>query len=232
MLIERILDIIFPRRCVFCGDLIDSADVCTECWKKVFWISEPFCDICGKPLDYSSQVSCHSCLSSKFFFDKARAVFVYDDITKNAILNFKNREASYMAKTFASWLYRTGSEILDKTHIITSVPMYKTRLLRRMFNQSALLTNELSKLCRIDRNNMLLKKINSTHTQEGLTMEERKTNLTGVFAFNEQFKYLVEGKNITIVDDVLTTGSTISECAKVLKQNGAKAVYALTLAKT
>ena len=232
MLIEKILDIIFPRRCVFCGDLIDSANVCPECWKNVFWISAPICDICGKPLEYSDTSLCHSCISHKFFFDKSRSVFVYNDITKNAILNFKHREATYMSKTFASWLYRSGKEILEDTHIITSVPMYRTKLFRRMFNQSAILANDLANLCNVYRNNLLLKKIKDTHTQEGLTLEERRKNLIGAFTVNDKCKSIIEGKNITVVDDVLTTGSTINECAKVLKQNGASKVYALTLAKT
>lgn len=228
--IEKVWSILFPRRCMFCGKLADF-DVCEECWKKTIWITEPVCEICGQPFETSYEPICKSCMLRKPNYDLARAVFSYDEFSKSAILNFKNKDATYLAKTFADWIKNRYGGIITDTDIIIPVPIHKSKLFIRLYNQAAILAKRLSKISQKEFNPLILEKQKRTPSQEGLSRETRLKNLIGAFSINEKYAPQIKNKNILLIDDVLTTGATVNECAKMLKSASAKKVFVITIAK-
>lgn len=229
----NLLDILFPKRCMFCMEFTGNADICITCWKKLKWISQSStCCICGAPMRYKIYDKCASCMENAPIYDKAVSVFEYDDFSKRAIINLKHNDSTYLAKTFAGLMYRAFVQARLTCDVITIVPMYRNKLLKRMYNQSALLARYISKMSNKALDPHMIEKIKNTLPQEELSSELRMKNLQGAFIVKEKKKQLIQDKSILLIDDVITTGSTANECAKVLKHAGVKLVYVLTIAKT
>lgn len=228
-----ILNLILPSRCAFCRRIINDGDVCQECWQKIYWISrQSSCDICGAPMRYKLHHLCDHCRIERPIFDKSISVYVYDDFAKLPILRLKHNDEISMAKTFAKWIYRIAKDEILSSDIIIPVPIHVKKLRKRMYNQSYLIAKELSKLSKISSNPLILQKPINTMAQEGLSQEMRLKNVIGSFAIEAKYAQAISGKNVILIDDVITTGSTAQECTKVLKQHGAKRVILLTVAKT
>ena len=217
----------FPLTCCSCGEFIDTEGLCANCWKKIKWISDPKCKICGLPFEIEVDGICPSCLREKPYFDKAISVFEYNDASKKIVLQFKNFDATYMSKILASWMYRAAQAEFIKAEAIIPVPIHFWKRLKRKYNQSELLAQELSEMSKVSYKPNVLKKVKRTHSQEGLNKKQRLTNLSGSFGMKEN---LYE-KHIILVDDVFTTGATANECAKILKKHGAQYVTVLTIAR-
>lgn len=229
---DDILQIIFPPKCVFCGDLTDNSDVCENCWKSVFWITEPCCQTCGQPFELSDRNYCKQCALNTHYFDEARSVFGYDNVTRAAILNLKNKDATYLADTFANWMCRVGKKILKNYEIIIPVPIHRNKLLRRFYNQSALLAQKIAIKSNKIYLPLALEKFVKTRPQEGLTREQRLKNIQNSFRANSKFLDQLNGKDIILIDDVMTTGATVDECAKILKKSACvNKIAILTVAK-
>ena len=235
-IINKIIDFVLPNRCLACGKTINSCDaLCNECFSKITFISEPYCDCCGMPL--SKTISdgskyCISCLEEKKrkLIRRARACVVYDGFSKKIILDFKFFDHIENKKLLVNWMNIAGKDIFkNEIDLIIPVPLHYTRLLKRKYNQSAILATELAKLKNIEVNLKCLKKQKITIPQVQCSGRERKKNVKGSFCVTD-FN-AVKGKRIVLIDDVYTTGATILECAKVLKKAGAKSIDALTIAR-
>ena len=161
----------------------------------------------------------------------AISVLVYDEFSKKMILQFKNGDCTYMAPQFAMWMYRTASNQLKDMDMIIPVPMSLLKRIRRKYNQSELLAKQISKLANIPYEPDILYKRKGTRPQEGLTRGARLKNLSGAFDIYPKQAHLLQGKNIALIDDVITTGTTANECARILKKHGAKKVMVVTIAR-
>lgn len=231
---KKIIELIFPNQCLYCSKLIGQEGAfCNCCWKKLQFITDPKCNICSHPFEFqvADNLICAKCLSDKPSYDKAITVFRYNQIIKKVIGDFKYRDTTYLAKKFARILFNRASSEIDKTDFIIAVPLHKKRLRKRKFNQAILLTKELSKLSKKEFFYDFLLRIKNTTAQAGLRKKQREKNLRGAFALNEKYKEIVKGKKILLIDDVMTTGTTLENCAKVLKKSGAKEVNILVIAK-
>lgn len=217
----------FPLTCCSCGDFIDTEGLCSNCWKKIKWISEPKCKICGLPFEIEIDGICASCSRKKPYFDKAISVFEYNEASKKIVLKFKNFDSTYMAKILANWMYRAAQVEFTKADVIIPVPIHFLKRLRRKYNQSELLARELNKLSHVNYKPNILAKIKRSHSQEGLNKQQRLTNLSGTFGM----KAALHEKRVILVDDVLTTGTTANECSKLLKKHGAQHVTVVTIAR-
>lgn len=231
-IMEFIKNLCFPPSCYICNDFTETNGLCSECWKNITWITEPKCKICGVPFAIQLQDFCPNCERKRPKFDMAISIFVYNKYSKKMILHFKNYDCTYMANQFAKWLYRIAEKELTNTDIIIPVPITTLRRITRKYNQSELLAMSISELSHIKYEPRILIKSKSTKSQEGLTRLSRQKNLIGSFSVNSKFADLLKDKNVALVDDVITTGSTANECAKVLKKYGAKNVIVLTIAHT
>jgi ComF family protein len=154
----------------------------------------------------------------------------YDDFSKRIILDFKFRDHLENRKLLTQWMLLAGKDIFNASvDLIIPVPLYFTRLLSRKYNQSAILTAELSKMTSIPADYKSLKKIRNTLPQVQCNGEKRRTNIKNAFQVKNPDK--IKGKRVLLIDDVYTTGSTLNECCKVLLKAGATSVDILTVAR-
>jgi len=229
-LLKKILNILIPQKCILCNSIVDGS-ICGECWSNVNFISEPYCEICHLPFEYEIGDShCLDCVKRPPAYDKAYSVFVYDELSRAIITRFKYGDAIHFLPHLAKILHTKTQHI--KADFIIPVPLHYKRLVARRYNQAGLLASGLGKLSK--RYALLdgLIRTKNTPPQAGLVRKERNRNIVDAFAVNPKHRHILKGKTVILVDDVMTTGATIQECAKVLKASGAEKVYSVTIART
>ena len=227
-----ILDFIFPKRCVLCKK--QGSYLCENCFVKLSFDAKPLCLICNKPTFNNLT---HPICKSKNSIDGCFSALSYNKAAKTLIYNFKYKPYLTDLKTVLTDLFiesivqnESFNKELEKGEwLLVPIPLFPTKLKKRGYNQSEILANELGKKLNLRVQN-LLKRVKDTKTQVGRSSIDRKLNIKGAFAMkNGQLK--IDNKFIFLVDDVVTTGSTLAEAAKVLKKSGAKRVIGLTLAR-
>jgi len=233
-IVQNVLDFIFPSTCPCCDKTIESNNLfCDTCFHQITFIKKPMCYRCGQPLPIeitNKKVLCSDCLKKRPLFDLARAVFIYDYVSKDCILKLKYADRMEYAYPLVELLHQAGGELFEKTDIIMPVPMHWRRKLLRKYNQADLLGRLLAKKEHLLYSSNNLLRARYTQVQENKTISERNKNVKDAFCVKYPEK--IKNKSILLVDDVLTTGATVNNCAKALKKEGAKAVYVLTVAKT
>ncbi len=231
----KVVDLILPPRCVGCaGPVPSQGDLCGDCWSGLRFLQPPWCRQCGYPTpDVGAEDPlCAGCSRKAPSFDRARAALRYDDASKRLILSFKHHERLDALSLFGRWLAQIGTELIAPSSLIAPVPLHRWRLLRRGFNQSALLAQtvqrELGGMTCVD----LLMKPVATRSQQTLGGAARSQNITSAsFALRPRHVSLIADAHVVLVDDVFTTGSTASAAARVLKRAGAARVDVLCLAR-
>lgn len=223
---QIIIDTIWPPHSLMSAQHIDiDGTVESENWLKLKFHFGPQCAICANPMidAHGMHDICPICIQDPPNFDKARAPILYDENSKQLVLALKHQGRKDGIKTFAVWM----SECLknEEIDLLIPVPLHRMRLFERGFNQSAWLAHEISKLKNIPWNPFILRRHKNTKSQNGLSIKGRMRNVTAAFSVKGDIK----GKNICLIDDVFTTGSTVGACAKALKKAGAKSVFVLCL---
>ena len=230
-----LLDCIFPPLCQVCRSFIPNADdvhVCPSCREKMPLIVAPLCSRCGIPFaGVGDDHICGACIRDRPHFDAARAAFVYEGPCRDMIHAFKYHNKTHLRRPLGLLTAGGLSEFITSVSadLIMPVPLHRTRLRSRGFNQAILLGEIFSRHTRIPLVRDNLRRIRWTEPQVNLAAAERRTNVTGAFSIRESST--LEGRSILLVDDVLTTGSTVDECAKVLKSAGASRVLVVTVAR-
>jgi len=229
---SRVLDTILPPHSLITGKVITriDGDADTELWQYLKFIDDPCCTVCGFPFEFEQgdNAQCMRCQAHTPNFDHARAAITYDDNSRKLILDFKHGGRTDGVKFFAAQMLRAGQKILAGADMLIPVPLHPMRLRSRRFNQATLLARALSQLNDIPYQTEILTRRKNTPSQAGQTFLGRKRNVSGAFGVRPQQADLIKGKHIVLIDDVYTTGSTISACAKTLKRAGAGRVDALT----
>ena len=238
------LDAVLPPQCLSCAELVsEPGSLCAACWARLRFIAAPLCGICGWPFDSDPTTGeaagetspagliCGACLREPPAFDRARAVLAYDDASRGLILGFKHADRTHGAPAFARWLARAGGDLLITADVIAPVPLHWSRLLARRYNQAALLALGLAKLSAKQAVPDLLIRRRATPSQGRLSRAERLRNVAGAFAVRPSRLAAARGRRVLLVDDVLTTGATVSACAKALRRAGAASVDVVTLAR-
>ena len=234
--LDLVLDFIYPKNisCILCNKpikKINTYSLCKDCFKELNFIQDG-CIKCGKPIIYHSLekldlCGCSYCFNKSFYFDKAISCIEYSDISKSMILGFKYKNKTYMAKYISNIM----KEKLDLENIkfdyITFVPLHKKRMRKRGFNQSEKNAKELGKMIDIPILDCIYRKSN-TNRLYNLNRKERKIELKNAFLVKENINY-ANGKNILLIDDIFTTGSTVNEISKLLKLNNVNKIFVMTL---
>jgi len=231
---RTVLDAVLPPRCLKCGDILSGENgLCPECWRKLTWLSPPCCACCGAPFPFDAGAGsrCGACLQKPPAYDRARAVFRYDDESRDLILGFKHADRTESAPAFAGWMARAGAELLESAELIVPVPLHWTRLATRRFNQAALLAHALGKAMDRPVAPRALTRKRATRSQGHLGRLARFRNVKGAIAVTERQIASIANRRILLIDDVITTGATAESAAKALISAGARGVDVLALAK-
>ncbi len=226
---ELATDILFPRICPICGDVvpIGEGDVCPECVHKLTYVEEPLCMRCGKPVD-EGETYCPDCSRMDHVYDRGRAALIYDEYMSKSLYGFK-----YNGKReFASFYSRVIKECLEDTirswnaDAIIPVPVHKSRLKKRGYNQAALIAHQMSKWLKIPVCENVVTRSQATGALKNLSAVERQNNLKKAFNINPNS---VKLNSALIVDDIYTTGATVDAVATCLKWAGVKRVFFICL---
>ena len=226
-LLKEVLDIFYPRCCPVCQKILKDQNrmICPDCEKNLQPIRHPRCYCCGKPLE--SGEYCRDCSSHGHHFEQGLGIFVYDDKMRRSITRYKYYGCREYGDFYARAMYLYGKNELAhwKPDLIVPVPIHKTKLRMRGFNQAAYLAERLSQYTGIPAETELVEKVRKTKSQKKLNAIQRRKNLEAAF----RVKGHLRGRTVLVVDDVYTTGSTVDAMAVCLKKNGAGNVYFLTV---
>ena len=226
--VRAALRIAFPYQCLRCGTALGSeGGFCPDCFRKIRFIGA-YCPNCGRPISENEEQwgMCSFCKGRKM--PKSRFVFIYDEALKSIILRFKYADMTFAVPYFAKWMISAGKDILDDADALIPVPIHRVRLIRRRYNQAALLAKKIAKEEKKEFIYNNLRRVRNTASQGEKSAKERRENVKGAFALCNPSA--IAGKKIVIIDDVVTTGATVSECEKVLLAAGAAEVRVLSLA--
>lgn len=242
-IISRLVNLVYPSKCSFCGKLINfqksGVNICSECMDKInFCAGRKRCQICGTPLSSPHYSLCQSCFRNTksdicTYYNGITAAVEYDRNSKRGIINLKHARNLSSADTFSNLISAMvkndfGSVAFD---YVAAIPPRSQRMKEIGFDQSAALAKRTSKLLNVKYYPNLFKRIRQTSKQTELSSFERQQNLTGAFGLKGNGDN-IRGKTILVIDDVTTTGATFNECARALKHSGAKAVYCAAIATT
>lgn len=229
---HAMLDLVLPPLCLSCQvPLADHDALCPVCWRDITFIRPPLCDALGLPLPYDTGAPMLSAaaIADPPDYDRARAVAQFDGPLRKLVHELKFHDNQNARRLFGRWLTEAGADLLTGAQIIVPVPLAPLRLLSRRFNQSQILAAELSRLSGIAVAPGVLIRARHTRSQVGLSRLERRRNVAGAFRVTHRGRSLISGKAVLLVDDVITTGATVSAAAKVLKAAGARRVDVLSL---
>ena len=233
---KGLLALVFPPSCHLCGAILDCGDderLCQRCKQQLAFIESPLCTRCGQPYETLYQVTdhcCSRCLVSPPCFDSARSLLRYRAPVPELLHRLKYHAESPAIGAIEYLVKQNHPFTLTRApELIIPVPLHKHRLKKRGFNQSLLLARlafpEYHRKIALD----LLLRVKSTTSQTGLSGVERRRNVKNGFQVRNGQALI--GKTIYLVDDVYTTGATVSECSKTLKNSGASEVHVWTLAR-
>lgn len=229
---RAVVDAVLPPRCLACGDTTREPDaLCARCWAAMTFFAQPWCSRCGLPFPHpmGEGALCADCARERGHWDRARAVLRYDRHSRQLVLALKHGDRTHLAKALGLWMRRAGGEILDSADWLVPVPLHWTRLAARRYNQASLLAHAVHAAGGPPVAPDWLVRRRRTPSQGRLGPLARARNVRGAFALRPGRD--VRGKRLVIVDDVLTTGATAEECARVLRREGAAFVGVLTLAR-
>lgn len=232
--IRSVADLLLPPVCILCRAPIQTHGLlCGTCFSGIEFIAPPLCARLGIPLPYDIGEPClsASAIAAPPVYDRARAVARYSQTMRDLIHGLKYRDRQDGLVLYSSWLARAGAELVADADLLIPVPLYRSRLWWRRFNQSAFLAQGIARCTAVPADCFVLERVRSTASQVGLSAEQRKRNVAGAFKVETARKHVIKGKRIVVVDDVITTGATVEACARVLKRGGAARVDILALAR-
>jgi competence protein ComFC len=233
---DDLLDFVYPQHCVICKKYLrrEEKDICEVCWNSLVILTEPFCPYCKSFLE-EGDTTCGFCKSAGEFSEDHKILLVrslgrFDDYYQELIHRFKYGKKIPLGKRLGQRLGETINDdsIFLESDFLIPVPLHKSRYRERGFNQSDIVAEGISKITGLSVLKNVLKRKKNTKDQTNLSREQREENVRGAFVVSEP--EMINGKKIILVDDVITTGATLSECARMLKQAGAEKILGMTIA--
>ncbi len=231
-----LLDLVYPPSCLVCRKAVaEHGALCAECWGEIAFIERPFCERLGTPfaqdLDQPGLISPEAAANPPVF-RRARAVARYDsDKARSLAHRLKYHDRLELAGPMGRWMARAGADILAEADLLVPIPLHRLRLAARRFNQSAELARVVSRECGAPVDAQALLRVKATAPQVGLSRAQRAVNLSGAFRIDPERAARLDGRNVVLVDDVLTTGATANAAARALLKAGAAQVDLLVFAR-
>ncbi|MEO9336651.1 ComF family protein [Mesorhizobium sp. SB112] len=225
---------LFPAVCAGCKRLVSQPGaLCPQCWGRLRFLEKPWCEVMGTPFrhDMGEGILSADAIANPPPFARARAAVSYTGVARRMVQGLKYNDKTDLAPWMARWMLRAGGELLDDADMIVPVPLHWRRFLQRRFNQSAELARAVSKLSGKPFMPGLVTRTKVTRQQVGLGIREREDNVRSAFKVKEKMIENIAGRRVLIIDDVYTTGATVSAVARTLMKKGAGAVDVLTFAR-
>lgn len=228
------LDLVYPPACAGCGVLLGSrAGLCPRCWSKLALIERPYCEVLGTPFshDLGPGILSADAIANPPPFDRLRSVALYDNLARVLVHSLKYRDRTDLAPMMAGWMLRAGDGTVEAADAIVPVPLHRFRLLWRKFNQSSELARALGGLSGRPVLVDAVRRTKRTRRQIGLGPRAREENVRGAFTVTPEGREALFGRRVVLVDDVYTTGATVSAVTRALKRAGAADITVLTFAR-
>ncbi len=229
------LNLLMPPQCPITREAVAAPGILSpEGWAALHFIEAPFCDRCGVPFssDYGKGVLCPSCIANPLGVTIARAALSYNDAAGKLVSDLKFSDRLDQVAMLGAWMIRAGGDVLKPGAIIAPVPLHWRRLAARRFNQSGLIAAEIAKQSGHSLLQQAVHRHRATPPQRELTsVSARRRNVVGAFQVKPKYTAQVRGAHVILIDDVLTTGATLSAAAAALRRAGAARVDALVLAR-
>lgn len=163
-------------------------------------------------------------------YDRARAAAHFGGVARDLVHGLKYADRQDVCRLLARWLVMAGEPLLRHADLLLPVPLHRWRLFHRRFNQAALLADHVADLTGVPSEPLALVRVKATSQQVGLTREQRRSNMVAAFEVPPDAVAVIDGRNVVVVDDVITTGATVNACAKALKRAGAASVDVIAVA--
>ncbi len=227
------LDLFFPPRSIDGGVGHSAGGLSAEAWMKITFLDGPVCDGCGIAFEFDMGpgVRCPACAARTRAFDRARAACLYDDASRDPILMLKHADRPDLAPLLARWIARAAAPLLETADVIAPVPLHRSRLFARRYNQAAEIARPLARLSGVRYRPDALVRVRATESQGGKSGGGRRRNVAAAFAVPPARAGQVAGKRVLLIDDVFTTGATAEGCARALKAAGAVGVDVAVVAR-
>jgi ComF family protein len=226
---------IYPPRCLACGAETETErGLCGNCWHDTHFISGLVCSACGVPLPgpgESIDTFCDACLHTPPAWNKGRAAVLYEGAGRRVVLALKHGDRLDIAKPLAGWMLVRGHDLITPGTIVVPVPLHWRRLLRRRYNQASLLAQHIAFARSARMIPDFFKRRRCTVPQLNMSREERFANQADAIEVAPKCREAANGASLLIVDDVMTTGATLSACTEAALATGARQVNILVLAR-
>ncbi|WP_455475803.1 ComF family protein [Bartonella sp. B17] len=232
--IERLITILYPPVCLGCKKIVSAyGTVCSECWKDLQFITKPYCPVMGIPFicDMGDGFLSGEAIQSSPPFSRARSAIVHKGVAKIFVTRLKYGDHVELAPFMANWMLFAGREIIDDCDVIIPIPLHFRRFWERRYNQSAELARYIATTQKKIFKPSWLVRRRYTRPQVSLSAKERKLNMLNAFEVPCKVKKYLEGCSILLIDDVFTTGATVTAAAVTLKRAGARQVDVLTFSR-
>jgi ComF family protein len=231
---ERSLRLLFPAHCLGCRvEVMEPGTLCGNCWPKVRFLDEPWCEVLGTPFAHPANPGMVSieAIASPPPFRRARSAVLHDGVARQMVLGLKFRDRTEMAPWMARWMVRAGRDLLRNADLVAAVPLHRGRFFMRRFNQAAELARAVARQSGIAFDPGIVERVRPTRQQVGLPHKERRANVKGAFKVADHAKARLSGRTVLLIDDVYTTGATVGDAAKALIKGGAANVDVLTFSR-
>ncbi|MEM9317684.1 MAG: ComF family protein [Pseudomonadota bacterium] len=236
MRMQIALRTVFPPECLSCGALVDQEfALCAPCWAETPFILGASCDHCGAALPGQAEpgaaLICDDCRAIPRPWARGRAVLEYHGKARKLVLGLKHGDRADIARAAGPWLARAGADLIKPDTVIVPVPLYRGRLWRRRYNQSALLAQSLARVSGAEAMVDALARPRATPSLDGKRRDERFEILDGAIEVNAKRALALVGRDVLLVDDVMTSGATLAACARALIAAQVANVFVIVLAR-
>ena len=233
--LQAALHLIYPPQCLTCDARVTTDfGLCGACWRETPFITGLVCDLCGVPLpgeDTGKPEHCDDCLTIARPWSQGRAAMLYKNNARQIVLALKHGDRLDLARPASNWLHRVAEPMIKPGMIVVPIPLHWLRLIKRRYNQAALLSAAVAKMAALDHCPDLLIRRRYTGSQEGRSRDGRFANMADALALHPRQANRVEGRHVLLIDDVMTSGATFAAAAEACIAGGATGISVLALAR-